>query len=121
MGIGIAGIAIAIFILALNNPNLAENKETWFGFVETGESVPPVTQQDLRVMIDDWMNNPKEDDRAQRLEIMKAYYTFEETGQKLSDDQAGRVMLNQIRKMVSLDIPKEELDQMRQEIRDSLQ
>jgi len=53
-------------------------------------------------MIDDWMNNPEQDDRNQRLEIMKAYYTFEESRQKLTDDQADLVMLNQIRKMVSL-------------------
>ena len=84
------------------------------------EPTPPVTQQDLRSMIDDWMNNPDEDDRQQRLEIMKAYYTFEESGQKLSDDQDGRVMLNQIRKMVSFDIPKAELDQMKEEIRNNL-
>ena len=84
------------------------------------ESSPPVTQQDLRKMIDQWMNNPEEDDRHQRLEIMKAYYTFEESGQKLSDDQEGRVLLNQIRKMVSLDIPKEELDQIKENIREEL-
>ena len=84
------------------------------------EPSPPVTQQDLRKMIDQWMNNPEEDDRNQRLEIMKAYYTFEESGQKLSDDQEGRVLLNQIRKMVSLDIPKEELDQIKENIREEL-
>jgi len=39
------------------------------------------------LIIDDWMNNPEKDDRNQRLEIMKAYYTFEESGQKLTDDQ----------------------------------
>lgn len=82
--------------------------------------VPPVTQHDLRSLIDEWMSNPDENDREQRLEIMKAYYTFEESGQKLTDDQEGRVMLNQIRKMVSFDIPKTELDQMKQEIRDNL-
>ena len=80
-----------------------------------------MTQQDLRMMIDDWMNNPEEDDGEQRLEIMKAYYTFDESGQKLSDDQAGRVMYNQIVKMVSLDIPKTELNQIKQEIREELQ
>jgi hypothetical protein len=80
------------------------------------EPIPIITQQDLRIMIDQWMKNPDEDDRNQRLEIMKAYYTFEESGQKLSDDQDGRVMLNQIRKMVSFDIPKTELDQIKQEI-----
>ena len=84
------------------------------------EPSPPVTQQDLRKMIDQWMNNPEEDDRNQRLEIMKAYYTFEESGQKLSDDQEGRVLLNQIRKMVSLDIPKEELDKIKENIREEL-
>ena len=42
------------------------------------------------------MNNPEQNDRNQLPEIMKAYYTFEESGQKLTDDQAGRIMLNQI-------------------------
>jgi hypothetical protein len=121
IGIGIAVIAVAVFVLAITNPDLRENKDTWFGFIDTApEPVPPVTQQDLRVMIDEWMENPQKDDREQRLQIMRAYYTFEESGQKLSDDQAGRVMLNQIRKMVSVDIPKEELDQIREDIREKL-
>ena len=64
--------------------------------------------------------NPQEDDKNQRLEIMKACYTFEESGQKLSDDQEERVMLHQIRKMVSFDILKEELDEIIQEIREDL-
>lgn len=81
---------------------------------------PIVTQQDIRELIDEWMDNPAEDDREQRLEIMKAYYTFEETGQTLSNDQEGLITLNQIRKMVSLDIPVEELDTLRQEVRDEL-
>lgn len=104
IGIGIAA-AISIFVV-------------FFGFAS--EPAPPITQQDLRQMIDEWMQNPDENDREQRLEIMKAYYTFEESGQQLSDDQEGRVMLNQIRKMVSLDIPKAELDQMKEEIRADL-
>ena len=121
MGIGIAVIAIGIFVLALTNPNLRENKDTWFGFIDTSsEPVPPVTQQDLRIMIDEWMDNPDEDDREQRLEIMKAFYTFQESGQKLTDDQAGRVMYNQIVKMVRFDIPKTELDEMKQDIREEL-
>lgn len=121
IGIGVAAIAIVVFSLALTNPNLRENKDTYFGFIDTKpEPVPPVTQQDLREMIDEWMENPKEDDRAQRLEIMKAFYTFQESGQKLTDDQAGRVMYNQIVKMVSFDIPKTELDQIKQEIQDGL-
>jgi len=121
IGIGVTAIAIVVFSLALTNPNLRENKYTYFGFIDTKpEPVPPVTQQDLREMIDEWMENPKEDDRAQRLEIMKVFYTFQESGQKLTDDQAGRVMYNQIVKMVSFDIPKTELDQIKQEIQDGL-
>ena len=121
-GIGIAAIAVGIFLLAVTNPSLRENKDTWFGFIDTSsDPIPPVTQQDLRIMIDEWMQNPDEDDRNQRLQIMKAYYTFDESGQKLSDDQSGRVMYNQIVKMVSFDIPREELDQMKQEIREELQ
>ena len=121
VGIGIAVIAISVFSLALTNPNLRENKDTYFGFIDIKpEPVPPVTQQDLREMVDEWMENPHEDDREQRLEIMKAYYTFQESGQKLSDDQAGRVMYNQIVKMVSFDIPKTELDQIKKGIRDEL-
>ena len=121
-GIGIAAIAVGIFLLAVTNPSLRENKDTWFGFIDTNpDPIPPVTQQDLRIMIDEWMQNPDEDDRNQRLQIMKAYYTFDESGQKLSDDRSGRVMYNQIVKMVSFDIPREELDQMKQEIREELQ
>ena len=121
-GIGIAAIAVGIFLLAVTNPSLRENKDTWFGFIDTNsDPIPPVTQQDLRIMIDEWMQNPDEDDRNQRLQIMKAYYTFDESGQKLSDDQYGRVMYNQIVKMVTFDIPREELDQMKQEIREELQ
>ena len=91
-----------------------------FGVNELTTPVSLVTQQDLRIMIDEWMENPQEDDREQRLEIMKAYYIFEESGQKLSDDQEGRVLLNQIRKMVSLDIPVAELDEMREKVRQEL-
>ncbi len=105
--IGIGFIVAAIILMTVS-------------FSGDSEPIPPVTQQDLRILIDQWMKNPDKDDRNQRLEIMKAYYTFEESGQKLSDDQEGRVMLNQIRKMVSFDIPKTELDQMKQEIRDEL-
>lgn len=120
-GMGIAAFVVGIFLLAITNPSLRENKDTWFGFIDTDpDPIPPVTQQDLRIMIDEWMQNPHEDDRNQRLQIMKAYYTFDESGQKLSDDQAGRVMHNQIVKMVSFDIPREELDQMKQEIREEL-
>lgn len=121
VGIGLAAIVAGVFALSITNPNLRENKDTWFGFIDTKpEPLPPVMQQDLRIMIDEWMENPQEDDKNQRLEIMKAYYTFEESGQKLSDDQEGRIMLNQIRKMVSFDIPKEELDKIKQEIREDL-
>jgi hypothetical protein len=121
VGIGLATIASGVFALSITNPDLRENKDTWFGFIDTKpEPLPPVTQQDLRIMIDEWMENPQEDDKNQRLDIMKAYYTFEESGQKLSDDQEGRIMLNQIRKMVSFDIPKEELDKIKQEIREDL-
>ncbi|WP_428325607.1 thermonuclease family protein [Nitrosopumilus sp.] len=106
VGIGIAIIAVAVFATS---------------FDYDLEPAPPVTQHDLRVMIDEWMNNPQEDDMEQRFEIMKAYYTLQESGQKLTDDQEGRVMYNQIVKMVSFDIPKVELDAMKQEIRDELQ
>ncbi|MHA7733563.1 proteinase inhibitor [Nitrosopumilus sp. S6] len=103
--IGIVIIAIAVFGMSMDFST---------------EPIPPVTQNDLRIMIDNWMNNPVGDGMEQRLEIMKAFYTFEESGQQLTDDQDGRVMLNQIRKMVSFDIPKVELDQIKQEIRDEL-
>ena len=98
-------IAIAVFGMSLDSNT---------------KPIPPVTQNDLRIMIDDWMNNPVGDGMEQRLEIMKAFYTFQESGQKLTDDQEGRVMYNQIVKMVSFDIPKIELDAMKQEIRDEL-
>ena len=100
------GISILIMVIGVNSLNF--------------EPVPPVSQQDLRIMIDEWMNSSDRNDLEPRLEIMKAYYTFEESGQKLSDDQEGRVMLNQIRKMISFDIPKMELDQIKAEIRNDL-
>ena len=76
-----------------------------------------ITQQDLKEMVDTWMNNPDEDDTNQRLEIMKTYYAFEETGGKLSHDQEGLVLMNQIRKMVSIQVPVEELDELRKQVR----
>jgi len=106
IGMGVAAVLILVVTVGFSD--------------ESTKPIPPVTQHDLRIMIDNWMSNPDEDDRNQRLEIMKAYYTFEESGQKLSDDQEGRVMLNQIRKMVSFDIPKTELDQIKQDIREEL-
>ena len=33
IGIIIAAIVIGIFVLSLTDPNLRENKETWFGFI----------------------------------------------------------------------------------------
>jgi hypothetical protein len=35
IGIGIGAIAVGIFLLAVTNPNLRENKDTYFGFIET--------------------------------------------------------------------------------------
>ena len=44
IGIGVGIIVIGIFVLALTNPNLRENKDTWFGFIDTSsEPVPLVT------------------------------------------------------------------------------
>lgn len=76
-----------------------------------------ISQQDLKVMVENWMNNPDGDDTNQRLEIMKSYYEFEEIGGKLSHDQEGLVLMNQIRKMVSIQIPVEELDELREQVR----
>ena len=116
IGIGI-GIAVVIAIVSAGN-YMAQDK---IEFTETSsETVLPVSQQDLKEMVENWMNNPDEDDTNQRLEIMKSYYTFEETGQKLTQDRDGLVLMNQIRKMVSIDIPKTELDQIRNDIREEL-
>ena len=84
---------------------------------ETTDANPFVTQQELKTMVENWMNNPDEDDTNQRLEIMKAYYAFEETGRKLSHDQEGLVLMNQIRKMVSIQMPVEELDELKKQVR----
>ena len=35
IGIGIGAIAIGVFLLAVTNPNLRENKDTYFGFIDT--------------------------------------------------------------------------------------
>ena len=111
IGIGI-GVAVIVTIIAENF--LAQDNSE---FVDTvTEPTSTISQQDLKVMVDNWMINP-DDDTNQRLEIMKAYYTFEESGQNLTQDQEGLTLMNQIRKMVSLDIPKVELDQLRNEAR----
>jgi len=109
------GIGITVVIAAIaGNLLVQDNSE----FVDTvTESHSSISQQDLKIMVENWMNNPDEDDTNQRLEIMKAYYTFEETGQKLTQDRDGLTLMNQIRKMVSLNIPKIELDQLRNEVR----
>ena len=121
--IGLISISIVIFIIVVISVPSRNNMVEMSEIQEYAETLkkPSVTQQDLRIMIDEWMNNPIGDGMEQRLEIMKAFYTFQESGQKLTDDQAGRVMYNQIVKMVSFDIPKEELDQMKQDIRDQLE
>ena len=50
VGIGIAAIAIAVFALALSNPNLRENKETYFGFVDvTSEPEIPVQKESSNI------------------------------------------------------------------------
>jgi len=35
VGVGIAAISVIVFSLALTNPNLRENKDTYFGFIDT--------------------------------------------------------------------------------------
>ncbi|AFS80267.1 beta-lactamase domain-containing protein [Candidatus Nitrosopumilus koreensis AR1] len=84
---------------------------------EKTETVKLVTQQELKIMVENWMTNPDEDDTNQRIEIMKSYYAFEETGQQLSNDAEGLKLMNQIRKMVSLDLPRAELDELRKQVR----
>ncbi|ABX12911.1 DUF4377 domain-containing protein [Nitrosopumilus maritimus] len=104
-------IAISLFLLgtfAISNS---------FADETISENYSSINQQELKVMVENWMNNPDEDDTRQRLEIMKAYYAFEETGNQLSHDQEGLVLMNQIRKMVSLQIPVEELDELRKQVR----
>ncbi|MGY5151803.1 MAG: DUF4377 domain-containing protein [Candidatus Nitrosopumilus sp. bin_6a] len=103
----IIGVVIGVNFLGEENTDVLQTDS---------ESKYSITQQDLKIMVKDWMDNPDEDDKNQRLEIMKAYYTFEATGQKLTQDRDGLVLMNQIRKMVSLDIPKSELDQLKQYI-----
>lgn len=112
------GIGITIVIAVITGNYLIQDK---IEFTETNsETIPSVTQQDLKEMVENWMNNPDKDDTNQRLEIMKSYYMFEETGQKLTQDRDGLVLMNQIRKMVSLDIPKTELEQIRNDVREEL-
>jgi len=115
IGIGI-GIAVVIVIIAGNF--LVQNQTEFVDSIT--EPVPSISQQDLKTMVENWMNNPEEDNTNQRLEIMKAYYAFEETGQKLTQDREGLTLMNQIRKMASLNIPKVELDQLRNEVRKEL-
>ena len=88
--------------------------------VDISEINLEVTQQDLREMVDQWMNNAERNDLKQRMHIMMSFYAFEESGKKLTTDQDGLQLMNQIRKMISIDLPKEELDQLREDIRDRL-
>ena len=120
LGVFLIFFAVVGLSLSMSMENNSKISKTVDDLEYLEKSDIPITQQDLRKIIDEWMENPQEDDRAQRLEIMTAYYTFQESGQKLSDDQAGRVMYNQIVKMVSFDIPKTQLDQIKQDVRDEL-
>ena len=111
----IGGIVVILAVFAgliLLDPENGPSNE------DTSKQISSVTQQEIKKMVEDWMNNPDEDDTEQRLEIMRAFYSFEESGQWFSDDQEGRVLYNQIIKMVSFDIPKTELDQIRQDVRE---
>ncbi|MDH5463226.1 MAG: proteinase inhibitor [Nitrosopumilus sp.] len=112
------GVGVIVSVIIYGN-YLVQNQTTEFIGISS-KPIPPVTQQDLRVMIDEWMNSKDRNDINQRLEIMKAWYTFEESDQKLTDDQEGRIMLNQIRKMISFDIPKTDLDQIKENIGEEL-
>lgn len=108
-------IGFAIIIVAIAGNFLVQDNSN--ELVTIPESVPSISQEELKTMVENWMNNPDENDTEQRLEIMKAYYKFDETGHKLTTDKEGLVLMNQIRKMVSLDIPKIELDQLRNDVR----
>jgi len=75
----IIGVCVGIGVIV--STIMAGNYFVWnqtTEFIDTSsEPIPPVTQQDLRTMIDEWIDNKDRDDRKQRLEIMKAWYTFE--------------------------------------------
>ena len=53
IGIGIGAIAVGIFLLAATNPNLRENKDTYFGFIETNSE-----QKDRADFIEECLANP---------------------------------------------------------------
>ena len=46
IGIIIAVIVIGVFLLAFTNPNLRENKETWFGFIDVADQSTPIPEQE---------------------------------------------------------------------------
>ena len=35
IGIGLGAVAVGIFLLVVTNPNLRENEDTYFGFIDT--------------------------------------------------------------------------------------
>jgi endonuclease YncB( thermonuclease family) len=45
IGVILAVIVIGVFLLAITNPNLRENKETWFGFINVNPDQNIPTQQ----------------------------------------------------------------------------
>jgi len=50
IGIIIAAIVIGFFVLALINPNLRENNETWFGFTNVNsDQSNPIQESHLGV------------------------------------------------------------------------
>ena len=107
----VAILAVFAGLIILNPENGLPNENS-------PQHLNSITQEEIQTMVQEWMDNPDVDDTEQRLEIMRAFYAFEESGQWFSDDREGRVLYNQIVKMVSFDIPKTELDQIRQEVRE---
>ncbi len=54
IGIGIGAIAVGIFLLVVTNPNLRENKDTYFGFIETTQE----STQELEPEVEDVLIPP---------------------------------------------------------------
>jgi hypothetical protein len=63
IGIGIGAVAVGIFLLAVTNPNLRENKDTYFGFIETTSTF------DCAKAWDEWVSQPRmtDNDSFQKL------------------------------------------------------
>ena len=69
IGIGIGAVAVGIFFLAVTNPNLRENKDTYFGFIGTSSTFDCAqTWDDMMSFATDYSNTGLDSDQIADLD-----------------------------------------------------